>query len=237
VATVAFPTRRGHRVTGCKLVTADALRADWFLVLARTGEPGPDPTSLSCLILPARAPGLTLEVADGGARLALVGVRGGESALVGRVGEGWAVAVATLANDGGPAGTGRIAAMRLRLARLVAEVVALDLAPGHPLACALTRLHGAVEGLGRQALRTLRNEAAGIRSVGGLASGAHDEAVVCAEASLADLVTQVAELQVARGRPPRMTSNDAAWRAGRIRGGSYQGLRPVGPAAAGDLGP
>lgn len=96
----ATPVPGGYRLHGEKSWIAMGDTADVHCVLARTGE-GPGPLGLSMFLIPADSPGLTAEPVGATAprsfaHLHLDGVVVPESAVVGRPGRGYVIALAVL---------------------------------------------------------------------------------------------------------------------------------------------
>jgi acyl-CoA dehydrogenase len=100
-ATAAVAVPDGYRLTGEKTWISNGGIADVYVVIARTGE-APGTRGLSAFLLPADAPGLTVVgrlnviAPHPLARLRLDAVHLPGTALVGRAGEGFKVAMAVL---------------------------------------------------------------------------------------------------------------------------------------------
>jgi alkylation response protein AidB-like acyl-CoA dehydrogenase len=148
-------------LTGQKVWTSLAHVADWCFVLART-EPGSRrSTGLSYLLVPMHQPGVTVrpirqltgtsefnEVFFDGARTAA-------DLVVGRVGDGWRVARATLAYERGAATLGQQIGFRREFDALVAEARRTGAAADPLLRDRLGRAWIGLEVMRAHALRTL----------------------------------------------------------------------------------
>lgn len=93
------------RISGQKTWTSSAMFADWCQLLVRTGGPGRDRRGISCLLVPIDGQGidvrpirqLTGESEFGEVFFSDAPV--GSDALLGELGQGWQVAIATLAHE------------------------------------------------------------------------------------------------------------------------------------------
>ena len=117
VRTRAERTESGWRIDGQKVWSSAAASADYGLLLARTG---PDKhRDLSMFIVPMNSPGVTvrpLVQMDGESKFNEVffdGAELNEDALVGEVGQGWAVAIVTLGRERLTLGSQAVAMFRL----------------------------------------------------------------------------------------------------------------------------
>ncbi|BBX27061.1 acyl-CoA dehydrogenase family protein [Mycolicibacterium alvei] len=117
VRTHAERTDKGWRVDGQKVWSSAAASADYGLLLARTG---PDKHhGLSMFVVPMGIPGVTvrpLTQMDGESKfneVFLDGVELSEDALIGEVGQGWAVAMVTLGRERLTLGTQAVAMFQL----------------------------------------------------------------------------------------------------------------------------
>jgi alkylation response protein AidB-like acyl-CoA dehydrogenase len=131
VSTRAELTDKGWVITGQKIWTSLAHVADWCFVLART-EPGSTPETpktrhngLSYLLVPMRQPGITvrpIRQLTGTSEFNEVffdGARTPAENVVGRPGEGWPIAKATLAIERGAAMLGQLVGFRRELDDLI----------------------------------------------------------------------------------------------------------------------
>lgn len=117
VRTRAERVENGWRIDGQKVWSSAAASADYGLLLARTG---PDKhRDLSMFVVPMGLPGVTvrpLTQMDGESKfneVFLDGVELGDDALIGEVGQGWAVAMVTLGRERLTLGTQAVAMFRL----------------------------------------------------------------------------------------------------------------------------
>ena len=117
VRTRAERTDNGWRIDGQKVWSSAAASADYGLLLARTG---PDKhRGLSMFVVPMGIPGVTvrpLTQMDGESKfneVFLDGVELSEDALIGEVGQGWAVAMVTLGRERLTLGTQAVAMFQL----------------------------------------------------------------------------------------------------------------------------
>ena len=117
IRTRAERTENGWRIEGQKVWSSAAASADYGLLLARTG---PDKhRGLSMFVLPMDIPGVTVRPLiqmDGESKFNEVffdGAEVGDDALVGEVGQGWAVAMVTLGRERLTLGTQAVSMFRL----------------------------------------------------------------------------------------------------------------------------
>ena len=148
-------------VTGQKVWTSLAHIADWCFVLART-EPGSTRhRGLSYLLVPMRQPAVQvrpIRQLTGGSEFNEVffdGARTPASNVVGGAGNGWRVAMATLAAERGVATLGQQVGFRRELARIIAAARANGAARDPLLRDRLTRAWMGLELLRLNALRAL----------------------------------------------------------------------------------
>lgn len=140
--TRAQPTETGWRVDGQKVWSSGAADADFGILLARTGSDKHG--GLSMFIVDMRTPGVTvrpLRQIDGESKfneVFLDGVEISGHALVGRVGQGWELALAMLGRERLTLGTHAVAMFRRHEALVAAARSRGALDP--VLARALTRL-------------------------------------------------------------------------------------------------
>ena len=166
VSTSATLDRGEWVITGQKVWTSLAHVADWCFVLART-EPGSRRAAgLSYLLVPMRQPGVTvrpIRQLTGTAEFNEVffdGARTARGNVVGEPGDGWRVAMATLAIERGTATFGQLIGFRGELDRLL-EAARRGPARGDPLLRdRLARAWVGLEVLHAHAVRTLAAEAA-----------------------------------------------------------------------------
>jgi len=117
VRTRAERTENGWRIDGQKVWSSAAASADYGLLLARTS---PDKhRGLSMFVVPMDIPGVTVRPLiqmDGESKfneVFLDGAELGDDALIGEVGQGWAVAMVTLGRERLTLGTQAVAMFRL----------------------------------------------------------------------------------------------------------------------------
>jgi alkylation response protein AidB-like acyl-CoA dehydrogenase len=128
VRTRALPDGDSLVVTGEKVWSSYATSADRCLLLARSGPPDARHRGLTCLVVDLRAPGVTVEPIrqmtgeDGFGRIRLDGVRVPRDEVIGEVGDGWRVAMATLAHERGTFGFTLTARLERQFGRLVDTV-------------------------------------------------------------------------------------------------------------------
>ena len=96
IALSATTSGDGWALNGVKTFVLDGEAADLLIVAARTGGVSGDPHGITLFLVPGDAPGVTrthLSLADsrGAARIAFDGVEVGAEAVLGKVGEGWAI--------------------------------------------------------------------------------------------------------------------------------------------------
>lgn len=123
-----------YRVTGQKIWTTEATRANWMFALVRTGPPGSGRRGITYLLIPIDSPGLdvrALRDLSGGTHFAEVFFNDVEVPVENRLGEeneGWAVARSTLGFERGisalakQASVGRTVDQLLRLAEDAARL-------------------------------------------------------------------------------------------------------------------
>jgi alkylation response protein AidB-like acyl-CoA dehydrogenase len=152
IRTRATETEDGYRVSGEKVWSSYAHLADFCLLLARTGATEPKHHGLTCFVLDMRAPGVQvapLRQISGDSdfnQIILDGAVIEAGAVVGEPGQGWKVAMSTLAHERGTFGitlTARLTVQFRRLVQVVKTVGAQDdPVVRHELAELYTRLQG-----------------------------------------------------------------------------------------------
>jgi alkylation response protein AidB-like acyl-CoA dehydrogenase len=111
-------------LTGQKVWTTEAHWADWCFLLARSEADAPNHRALSCFLVPMDTPGLTVrpfKQMTGSLEFAEVffdGARIPAQNIVGAPGDGWRIAMSTVAFERGPADVGFIADFRRSLQTL-----------------------------------------------------------------------------------------------------------------------
>jgi alkylation response protein AidB-like acyl-CoA dehydrogenase len=159
LAAKAVPGEGGYLVSGQKIWTSDAAWADWCLLLARTDPEAPRHRGISALLVDMHSPGTEVRP--------IVQVNGDQEfnevfftdvvappdALLGRAGQGWAIAMTTVSYERGPADVG-FSSRYVRTLRAL-EAVAATIGPTEPQRLALARAHVEVEVLRAHVLRSL----------------------------------------------------------------------------------
>jgi alkylation response protein AidB-like acyl-CoA dehydrogenase len=163
--TRAVPDGTGYRIDGQKVWTSYGCFADLCLLLARTSD-GERHAGISAFILPLDLPGVTvrpLVLANGDeefAEIFLDGVWVPEEQMLGRPGQGWEIALTTIAHERGAADTGYLPKFERYLGELTEEVMA-----GGDATTAdherLGTVAAALDVLGMQTLRQLSRRARG----------------------------------------------------------------------------
>jgi alkylation response protein AidB-like acyl-CoA dehydrogenase len=135
VRTEAKPVDGGFVVTGEKVWSSHARIADYCLLLVRVGAVAGRYDGLTCMLLDLRDPAVEvrpLRQISGDADFAQIVVSGAlipAGNVVGEVGQGWSVAMATLAHERGTFGitlTARLAAQFRRLVETAHEAGVID---------------------------------------------------------------------------------------------------------------
>jgi alkylation response protein AidB-like acyl-CoA dehydrogenase len=152
-------------VTGRKVWSSYGHLADYCLLLARTEPEAKRHKGLSCLLLDMRAPGVTvrpirqLTGESEFVEIELDGVRVPRTAVVGDPGDGWRVAMTTLAHERGTFGFTLTTRLDLAYRRLVATARARGLDGDPVVRDRLAALYVDLDGLrwtNQRALTTLR---------------------------------------------------------------------------------
>lgn len=164
VRTAATPDGDDLVVTGRKVWSSYAHLADYCLLLARTDPARKRHAGLSCLLLEMRAPGVTVRPIrqitgeSEFAEIELDGVRVPRAAVVGGEGDGWKVAMTTLAHERGTFGFTLTARLDVAFRRLVATARSAGRADDPVVRDRIAALYVDLEGLrwtNRRALATL----------------------------------------------------------------------------------
>ncbi|HZA76841.1 MAG TPA: acyl-CoA dehydrogenase family protein [Acidimicrobiales bacterium] len=114
-------------VNGQKVWTSFAKWADWCLLLARTDQEAPKHKGISALVLRMDSPGVSvrpihqIDHSNDLAEVFFDDVQVPVDQLIGAPGQGWSIAMRTLAYERGPADIGFIARARRRLHQLETE--------------------------------------------------------------------------------------------------------------------
>ncbi|GIJ79613.1 Acyl-CoA dehydrogenase [Micromonospora phaseoli] len=161
VRTRATATAGGWRVTGEKVWSSYAHQADWCLLLARTQPGSTAHTGLTCLLVDMRSPGvrvLPLRQATGDSdfnQIVLTDVPVPRDCVLGPVGEGWRIAMTTLAHERGTFGITLTARLAVEFDRLLRTVHDLGLADDPAVRAEVAELHVQLQGLRWTGHRTM----------------------------------------------------------------------------------
>jgi alkylation response protein AidB-like acyl-CoA dehydrogenase len=113
-----------YRITGQKVWTSYAEYADYAILLARTGEPGGRHRGISAFVVPMGSPGIEVRpiVAATGesefCEMFFDGVEVAEENRIGAEGDGWAIAMMTVAYERGAADVGYLSKFGAALGEL-----------------------------------------------------------------------------------------------------------------------
>jgi alkylation response protein AidB-like acyl-CoA dehydrogenase len=218
-------------ITGQKVWTSRAHHAHRCLLLVRTGAPDSRHRGLSCVILPMEAQGLTvrpfrqmtgaLEFAE----LFLDEVRVPVENVVGGIGGGWQVAMATVSYERGPSDIGKIADLRGRLLRVTTAIRDRGPRPHDPIPMELAEVYVALEVLNAHVHRSLWDREGGR---GGRSSTSVDKLLMSeADQLLARLEMHVSGADVVVGRESATAFDYLEARAATIYGGTTQIQRHI----------
>ncbi|MQA07129.1 MAG: acyl-CoA dehydrogenase [Pseudonocardiaceae bacterium] len=166
VSTSAVPDGAEWVLTGQKVWTSLAHVADWCFVVARTERGSRRQAGLSYLLVPMDQPGVRVRPIvqlTGTSEFNEVffdGARTGRDMVVGEVGDGWRVAMATLGFERGVATLGQQVGFRRELDGIVALARETGADTDPVLRDKLTRAHIGLEVMRAHATRTLGAEGA-----------------------------------------------------------------------------
>ena len=161
VRTRAVATADGWRVTGEKVWSSYAHQADWCLLLARTQPDTTGHAGLTCLLVDMRSPGvqvLPLRQSTGDSdfnQIVLTDVQVPRDCVLGPVGEGWRIAMTTLAHERGTFGITLTARLAVEFDRLLRTVHDLGLADDPAVRAEVADLHVQLQGLRWTGHRTM----------------------------------------------------------------------------------
>ena len=153
VRTRAERTAHGWTVTGEKVWSSYAHLADRCLLLARTEPDAPKHRGLTCFLLDMRAPGVEvrpLRQISGDtdfSEIVLTDVELPEDSVVGARGEGWRVALTTLAHERGTFGITLTARLAVQLDRLIRTAHAVGATADQAVRREIADLHVRLQGL------------------------------------------------------------------------------------------
>ena len=158
------PAENGYVLNGEKVWSSYAHTADRCLLLARTEADTPDHQALTCFLLDMRAPGVQvrpIRQISGDtdfSQIILTDAVTGADSMLGRIGEGWKVAMTTLAHERGIFGVTLTARLAADFGRLLQTAAAMGADLDPVMRRDIAELHVAVQGLrhtGYRALATL----------------------------------------------------------------------------------
>lgn len=230
VSTRARKEGRGFRISGRKVWTSYGAFADFCLLLARTEEGSKRHHGMSAFILPLRIDGVTvrpLVMANGDeefAEITLDDVYLPDENVIGAVGQGWEVAMATIEHERGAVDTGYLPKFERFFAEVVSEARGRSDALSDSVEEKLGRVAAGLEVMRMHTLRNLSRKARG-EQIGPLSS--IDKLLMTRVEQ--DLLGVAIELA-----PDRSAPSCAVWfdryiygRAGSIYGGSSQIQRNI----------
>lgn len=131
VRTRARPVAGGYQLDGEKVWSSYAHLADYCLLLARTDTDAAKHKGLTCFLLDMRSPGVQvrpLRQMSGDtdfSQIILTGAVTPEDSVLGTTGDGWRVALTTLAHERGTFGITLTARLSVQLDRLVRTAIAV----------------------------------------------------------------------------------------------------------------
>lgn len=213
-------------VNGQKTWTSGADEADWCFLLVRTEPDAPKHKGITCLLTPMDVPGISsrpIVLANGDPETAEVffdDVRIPVDQILGARGEGWGIAMTTLAYERGPGDVGVIPKYEAMLRALEDEVRARGLIADPVVRTGLARAYTKGE-----ALRLAVIEALSMRVSGrppGSEGSITKQLWTDAEQSLQQLALDVLGPDVWLGRADDWLSQYLWSRAGSVYGGSAQ---------------
>jgi len=155
------------RINGHKVWTSYGIFADYCLLLARTDPESSRHRGISAFVVPLDAEGVTVRaivLANGDEEFAEVfldDVLVEDDAMIGEPGDGWAIAMGTIAHERGAVDTGYLPKFERWLNQLAAELSADGRPVGEEIRRRVGRTSAALEVLGMHTLRQLSRTAAG----------------------------------------------------------------------------
>jgi alkylation response protein AidB-like acyl-CoA dehydrogenase len=183
-------------VSGQKVWTSFAQFADYCLLLARTDQAGPKHAGITAMILDMRSPGVTVQpliMSTGDAEFCEVfldQVPVPKENVIGRPGQGWHIALTTLAYERGPVDIGFQARYERFMGRLVEEIARRGTDGDPVVRRALASAAVGVEVLRLQCLRSLTTRLESTESPG--PEGSIDKLLMSAtEQRLVEVALQV----------------------------------------------
>jgi alkylation response protein AidB-like acyl-CoA dehydrogenase len=143
----------GYQLDGEKVWSSYAHLADYCLLLARTNPDAPKHRGLTCFLLDMNVPGVQvrplrqLSGDNDFNQIILTGVVIPASSVLGEVGDGWRVALTTLAHERGTFGITLTARLSVQLDRLVQTAIAVGAERDPVVRREIAELHVALHGL------------------------------------------------------------------------------------------
>ncbi|MDO8705433.1 MAG: acyl-CoA dehydrogenase family protein [Sulfuricaulis sp.] len=190
---------KGWRINGQKVWSSRAQIADWGILLARTGEPGSKHRGITYFLLDMRQEGvrvMPLRPMVGSAEfneVFLDNVWIGDDCVVGKIDDGWRIAMATLSYERVALATGRVNTQQV-ITDLIARVRVSRDATGRPLG----EDPAVRQKMADLYLRTTLQRLTGKRILSGMASGASPgPAVSTAKLFSTALVEEMADFALA----------------------------------------
>jgi alkylation response protein AidB-like acyl-CoA dehydrogenase len=216
----------GWVVDGQKMWTSGAEVADWCFLLVRTDPDAPAHKGISALLTAMDTPGIEvrpIRLANGDPETAEVffdGVHIPADQMLGEQGQGWAIAMTTLAYERGPGDAAAVPKIEAALHRLEAEARARGALRDERVRDELTRAYVRIEALRLAVIEQLSLRVAG--------KGPGEEGSIAkmlwidAEQSLHQLAVDVVGPDVWLGRDARWLSDYLWSRAASVYGGTVQ---------------
>lgn len=218
-------------INGHKMWTSFGQWADWCMVLARTDPEAPPHKGISAFLVDMKAPGITLSeivVASGNPETSEVfydDVRVPAANLIGQEGDGWKIAMTTVAYERGPSDIGMISALRKQLSHLEEQAKASGQAEDPAVRRKLALAHVREEQVRLVALEQLSSRATGkpVGEEGSIAKMLQTEA----SQELAHLAMELGGAAVITGEAAEVTADYFQTRPMSVYGGSSQIQRNI----------
>lgn len=218
-------------INGHKMWTSFGQWADWCMVLARTDPDVPQHKGISAFLVDMRTPGITLSpivVASGAPETSEVffdDVRVPAENLIGSTGDGWKIAMTTVAYERGPSDIGMLSALRKQLAHLEAQAKTTGQAQDAVVRRKLALSYVREELVRLVALEQLSSRATGkpVGEEGSIAKMLQTEA----SQELAHLALDLNGADIITGRAEEVTSDYFQTRPMSVYGGSAQIQRNI----------
>lgn len=218
-------------INGHKMWTSFGQWADWCMVLARTDPAAPPHKGISAFLVDMSTPGITLSeivVASGNPETSEVfydDVRVPAANLIGAEGDGWKIAMTTVAYERGPSDIGMISALRKQLTHLEERAKASGQAEDPAVRRKLALAHVREEQVRLVALEQLSSRATGkpVGEEGSIAKLLQTEA----SQELAHLAMELSGAAVITGEAGEVTADYFQTRPMSVYGGSAQIQRNI----------